>query len=217
MNNYMFPTTIVDNFFDDPTLIRNFALAQEFFPDPDHKWPGLRTDFLHILDPKFFGNTMQQFLLLFYPAGSECSFSASAQFQLVPKEYDQGWVHLDGALVTGIIYLNDEHIPNSGTTIYRPKYPGTGLIHGDKIEESFKNPDRTADFEKFRKENNDQFEESIVVKNKFNRLVAFDSHLYHAAGDFKTGESDTSRLTLVFFINKLVVDHYPIQRIKRGI
>ena len=213
----MFPTTIVDNFFDDPMMVRKFALEQEFLPDPTYKWPGLRTNFLHNIDPKFFGNTMRQFLTLFYPPDVECAWAATAQFQLVPKEYDQGWVHLDGALVTGIVYLNDEDIPNSGTTIYKPKTPGTGLIHGDKIEESFKHPDRTSEFEKYREENNNQFEESVVVKNRFNRLLAFDSHLYHAANDFKNNTNTSDRLTLVFFINKLVVDHYPLQRSKRGL
>jgi len=213
----MFPTTVVDNFFDDPMQVRKFALSQEFFPDPKHKWPGARTNFLHTIDPKFFGSTIRQFLALFYPAEVECAWAATAQFQLIPKEYDKGWVHVDGALVTGIVYLNDEDIPNSGTTIYRPKHTGAGLIHNDKIVESFKHPDRASEFTEYREENNKQFEESIVVKNRFNRLLAFDSHLYHAADDFSLGTNDSNRLTLVFFINKLVVDYYPLQRSKRGL
>ena len=64
MKNYIIPTTIVDDFFDDPELVRKFALEQEYKSDPDLKWPGARSAELHSVDPNFFGNTIQRFFQL---------------------------------------------------------------------------------------------------------------------------------------------------------
>ena len=75
-------------------------------------------------------------------------------------------------------------------------------------------PERSKELDHFRKENNEQFIESIVVKNKFNRLIAFDSHLYHSAEGIDDDDTH-DRLTLVFFIEKLNVDEYPLQRLRR--
>ena len=44
------PLTVVDNFFETPTLVRNFALQQEFFKGDRGNWPGIRTKFLDELD-----------------------------------------------------------------------------------------------------------------------------------------------------------------------
>lgn len=217
MKNYIIPTTIVDDFFDDPELVRKFALGQEYKPDPDLKWPGTRSAELHSVDPSFFGNTIQRFFQLFYPAESELRWAATANFQKVPKSYEQGWAHVDSALITGIVYLDNESVePDAGTVIYQPKNAGVSLIHRDKVIESFKNTENTSQYSAYRKENNNQFDESIVVKNRFNRLLAFDSHMYHAASNF-SGDGDNSRLTLVFFIRRIHTDMFPLQRARRRI
>ena len=53
------PLTVVDNFFETPTLVRNFALQQEFFKGDRGNWPGIRTKFLDELDINFF-NTFHE-------------------------------------------------------------------------------------------------------------------------------------------------------------
>jgi hypothetical protein len=53
--------------------------------------------------------------------------------------------------------------------------------------------------------------ELAVVKNKFNRLLAFDCNLPHGVIDYHNEEP---RLTLISFIDKLSVDRYPIQNMK---
>jgi hypothetical protein len=70
------------------------------------------------------------------------------------------------------------------------------------------------DAKKYKEEHNAQYEETIRVSNVYNRLVSFDSHLHHAAQDF-FGEGEDSRLTLVFFVNKLLVNNTPISRVHR--
>ena len=42
--------------------------------------------------------------------------------------YDQGWIHVDGTLITGIVYLNEDNNPGAGTTIYQPKVLGDQML-----------------------------------------------------------------------------------------
>lgn len=214
MQNYIVPTTVVDNFFNDPYLVRNFAQQQSYKIDSFYQWPGERTESIHILNPGFFSNTINKFLQIFYPSNEHIEWSGYGFFQKVSGLYDKGWVHVDGTLITGIVYLNDEDHSNAGTTIYQPKVLGEQMLHVDQRTASNQNPTLTKNYESYRKENESQFEESITIKNKFNRLVAFDSHLYHAANNY-FGDDDQSRLTMVFFIDKLCTNAFPLQRTKR--
>jgi Family of unknown function (DUF6445) len=214
VKNYVIPTTVVDDFFDDPYLVTEFAKKQSYAKDLHNQWPGERSESVHKLNPDFFANTINKFLRIFYPEDAKIDWSGFGFFQRISNVYDQGWVHVDGTLVTGIIYLNEDNNPQSGTTIYQSKVLGDRMLHVDKRTETIKTPELSSEYKSYREENANQFEESIVLKNKFNRLVAFDSHLYHAGNDF-TNNDQSNRLTLVFFLDKIHTDSFPLQRIKR--
>jgi hypothetical protein len=214
MQNYIIPTTVVDNFFNDPAMVKEYAEAQQYSRDPFNQWPGERTESIHTLNPTFFANTINKFLQIFYPECEHIEWSGYGFFHRVDEIYNQGWVHVDGTLITGIIYLNEEYNPQAGTTIYQPKILGEQMLHVDKRTAANAHPTKSKEYESFRKENEDQFEESIVLKNKFNRLVAFDSHLYHAGNNYTSNEQ-SSRLTIIFFLDKLYTNATPLQRSKR--
>ena len=214
--NFCIPTTVVDDFFDNPEYIREYALSLEYTKDEESKWPGKRSKQLHELNPELFTFVINRALGLFYTPGEDYNkWEAKCSFQLVDKTYGNGWVHKDVELITGIVYLNKEYNPNAGTTIYERK-TGHSLLNIDKKTQFFKGEIDLATAERYRKENNDQFEESVRIKNKFNRLVMFDSNLYHGANDFAdyNNQQDTDRLTLVFFIQKIDTYQYPITRMK---
>jgi Family of unknown function (DUF6445) len=214
LNNYIIPTTVVDDFFDDPRMVREFANQQTYAKDQFNQWPGERTESIHKLNPHFFSNTINKFLRIFYPDGVHIEWSGYGFFQRISNVYDQGWIHVDGTLVTGIIYLNEDVNPAAGTTIYQPKTLGEQMLHVDKRTEAIEYPEKSKEYKNYREENASQFEESVVLKNKFNRLVAFDSHMYHAGNDFANTDQ-SNRLTMVFFLDKLYTDAFPLQRIKR--
>ena len=199
--NYTIPTTILDNFFDDPLEVRKFALKQEFLPDVNQSYPGKRSRPLQEINPPLFRHTIERFNSIFYVLSDVDGWQATAYFQLIDST-SAPWVHRDIQTISGIIYLNDTPKLETGTTIYKPKT--TGLFGLDVTSKQLLPEDA-------RLKNNSQFDESIVVKNKFNRLVAFDSKEFHAASSFSEIEEDP-RLTLVFFIDRLNVQHYPIQR-----
>jgi hypothetical protein len=214
LKNYIIPTTVVDDFFDEPVMVKEFALAQSYSKDQFNQWPGKRSESIHKLNPDFFSNTINKFLRIFYTENANIEWSGFGFFQRISDVYDQGWIHVDGTLITGIVYLNEDNNAASGTTIYQPKILGEQMMHVDKRTESIEYPKKSKDYKNYREENANQFEESIVLKNKFNRLVAFDSHLYHAGNDFSNSDQ-SDRLTMVFFLDKLYTDGFPLQRTKR--
>lgn len=221
MINVSIPTTVVDHFFEDPLSVRRLALEQEFLPSNSGRWPGRRTKTVDQINYDLYHQTVLKLLNLFFHPDSHTSFvipiesySCNMFFQLVDADYNQGWVHCDEGLVTGIVYLNPDTDHNSGTSIYRPNFQGATIKNFDKKLQN--NLDKSND-DVFLKENNKNFRESIIVKNEFNRLIAFDSHLPHAAGNFFGHSNTESRLTLVFFLNFNSFISSPIIRMRKVI
>ena len=213
----MFPTMIVDDFFEDPNEVRKFALSLDYFKDPENRWPGLRTKSLHEISPPFYNKTMCRLLNIYYNTNHhQYSWSAIMHFQKINKKFVSGWIHSDHKeLLTNIVYLNENPDKNSGTTIYNAKSSINLNIKKNLEERKLFFDNVIDDDEEYRKSNNEQYEESIIIKNKYNRLLSFDGHLPHGANgtnDF----SEEERLTLLIFIDNLniVGDRYPLIRMK---
>ena len=215
-NNQFIPTTVVDDFFDNPEYIRDYALSLEYVKDLEYTWPGKRTKQLYEIDPALFEFVINRALSLYYRPGIDYTeWRAKCCFQLVDKSYGNGWIHKDKETITGIVYLNKDANPSAGTTIYERK-TGHSLLNNDKKQQFFKGEIDPKTAEIYRQENNDQFEETVTIKNKFNRLIMFDSALYHGANDFAdiNNQQEGDRLTLIFFIEKIDVYQHPIVRMK---
>ena len=213
------PTTIFDNFFDDPDKIRKWALSLEYHATTTGNWPGLRTKFIHEIDEPFFNYTCMRVLAQFYDITKEnVTWNAMMQFQLVDKKYGSGWVHSDesGGDITGLIYLSPDCHIGGGTSIYQTKQNviqsnNDNLSHKISFFLDKANHDQV---ENFRQENNSQFEETISISNVYNRLLCFDSHLCHSAQEY-FGEGEESRLTLVFFMSNIRSNNTPVSRVRR--
>jgi hypothetical protein len=213
----IWPTVCVDNFFDDPIKVKNFALNLNYKKDPEGKWPGERTDYLHAIDRNFFEYVCTKIIRLLYPMDySNIYFNAVQNFQKVNGGVfkNQGWVHTDFPKeITAIIYLSEHK--NCGTSLFYKKDFNFNLIHNDKKQEMYKNTKK--DFSFFLNENNNQFEKTLTINSKFNRLVLFDSSHYHAADKFNDSSIKEDRLTLVTFFNQIGGENikYPIPEMKR--
>ena len=215
------PVTVLDNFFDDPDAVRELALQQKFEVDPLARWPGKRTKHIHEISDSLHETVCNRLFSLFYDFRAEgAKWEVASCFQKVDKSYSNGWVHSDAkdAVLSAIIYLTPNADIKGGTSIYRKKPDNAfaRIKHGDVKEASYKNKTNDADTEKYRLENNSQFEETIKIGNVYNRLIAFDSHMLHAAQDFFGDENqDNERLTLVLFTLSLVAGTSPIHRSKK--
>jgi hypothetical protein len=216
---HIIPLTVFDNFLDNPDMMRSLALNLPYHKDPEGKWPGLRSDPLHLIDNDVFDLLSKKFFSLFFDI-EKIAWSLDARFQKVGKEYGKGWAHTDvGPIITGIIYLDPAPRPNSGTIILeKTALRSNGRINHrqeDKVK-FYQGQLSEHDAEEARQRNNDSFSAGITVQSKYNRLLTFDSHLVHTADEFY-GEDDSERLTLTFFVFDVSTTKTPIYKSKQHI
>ena len=193
------PLTVVDNFFETPTLVRNFALQQEFFKGDRGNWPGVRTNFLDELDINFF-NTFHDKLLTYIPRNYVGFQHLEATFQLIDETYKRGWVHNDDPKwnVAGIVYLNnDKPKQDCGTTFYDDRDTSNDKDHSKEYCDDVNN--NIGKNEDIRDKVNSRWVPNMLAENRWNRCVISDSTRWHSAGRFFGHNKETSRLTLVFF------------------
>lgn len=216
-----FPVTIIDNFYENPELVRDFALSQEFYPSCG-RYPGSRTNVLPELNQELFKTFCEKLFSLFYDLNrTKLSWNVDTSFQKIPSlskdvnsGFNEGWIHPDDCIFSGVIYLSKE---NSGTSIFYPKVAGIEsttqnekyiLYSGGQVNED--------EYTKAIRENNDNFYESIRINGEFNRLILFEGGLYHGVPSFYNKNED--RLTQVFFVYSVDVENdagnYPIVRSK---
>ena len=218
------PFLCVDDFFNEPDEVRDFALSLDYQPPTNNQnFPGERTLPLHRINKEFFQLTCRKFLTLLYP--NEVGWTCNMMFQKIyPYNYSNpssllntGWPHLDNdSMCAGVIYLNDNYENTHGTTILSPKKDSTDLkyganyslrntlYHGGEVSEEEYAKQLTAW--------NDKFDESFTIKNKYNRLIAYNRETWHKETNFYSDQN--FRLTLVFFFKLITSDSHPLHRMK---
>ena len=216
----MWPTLIVDNFFDDPQKIINFSKQFKYERDLENQWPGTRTLPMNELNKDFFTWSTRKIMNLFFPMNLEqIKWRANQQFHKIPyKTYGKkGWIHRDeDSEFTAIIYLS--HHTDSGTALYKPKLVVPKDFYNDKKMKFYKDLQDYSDSEKWRKKLNAHFEKVVDLHSSFNRLVLFDGHQWHGAENFGTEKED--RLTLITFFTGIMGKEgfslrYPIPMMRR--
>jgi hypothetical protein len=199
-----FPTIVVDNFYEDPDLWRDYALDQEFFKGSRGNWPGIRTELLHRLNPDLFKVTMKKLLFILKEYGISKAREIQTGFQLIDESFGRGWVHDDDPAfqVAGVIYLSKNAPIGSGTTIYDDSTDFNGEKYTELYEKDVNqtSPEERVILAKYREEQLTFFKKSITVDTVYNRLVMFDSRCWHSADNFFGTTKDDTRLTQVFFI-----------------
>ena len=197
----MVPTTILDNFFESPTLIREYALSLDY-SKPVGNYPGIRTEELSKLNPKLHEQLCSKIFSLFFDLKKEkLGWDIDARFQLTDSKYESGWAHQDGSMyqLAGLVYLNPDAPLNGGTSICQLKQR---FNEDCSLRNDFYN-DKTVDIDQYRNHrdnHNSNFETTLEISNIFNRLVVYDANTYHKENNF-FGSDKNSRLTLLFFGN----------------
>jgi hypothetical protein len=174
MENYL----ILDNFFDEPDLIRNYALAQEYFKKEQHpndigNFPGYRSRYINELNSELFNVLVQTEIkmveqILGHPLAdkyteywTKFSFSWTDETTPVNRHHDfmddwNGFKDFFG----GVIYLTPNPPTNSGTEIV----------------------------------------DIVEVENVYNRFVMYNAKLLHGAQSSFGKDINDSRLVLTHFI-----------------
>lgn len=160
VNNRMYPI-VVDNFFDDPDSIRNYALSLEYRPrNSDDGWLGYRC----FTTDETFSKTLTHKIHQFIPESSHIDpfyylfhYSLEETKKTSPYNFDDYKVHSDFCDFAGLVYLYPNPPENMGTSFYSDNkeyvssvenkynrlifYPGKMLhgptnLFGDKKENS---------------------------------------------------------------------------------
>ena len=214
-----FPITIVDNFFEDPDAIVKEANTLKYFNPQTGNWPGTRTKNLHLELPRLHMYFTQKLNSIFYEENPHY-WETACHFQAIdPMHEDQyhkknkGWIHTDdNTWFGGIVYLNRDPEPDTGTSIYSAKY---GYVHQSEEEIGkkmalYKNLHvDDIEYERAFDAMHDQYVETVTIENVYNRLVVFNNKTHHGV---KTYGKNLQRLTLNFFGIDFSGKRPPLQR-----
>jgi hypothetical protein len=215
----LWPTICVDNFFDNAYQIKNYAKTLNYKKDLEGKWPGERTELIHLINQDLFLLTTKKILSLIYPmTWKKLAWKGDQYFQKIQGNVykNKGWVHKDDDFeFTAIIYLSEHK--ECGTSIYHPKNFNNTIINTKDKEEKYKNQNLIEKENKLLLENNDRFEKTMNFNSKFNRLILFDGNQYHAAEKFNEENVTEDRLTLITFFSIINGEDikFPISEMKR--
>ena len=170
---------VVDNFYRNPMEVREFALKQNF--SETGNFPGYRTDQQYATDE--LRDIMQSYI---EPFGMEIDTwnnepgYHNGMFQYTTAQ-DRSWIHVDSTNtnMAGVIYMTPDAPVSAGTGFYKPKNP---------VDLS---PPNANDITKW----------NLVdrVGNVFNRLILYNSHLWHMSMDYFGDCKENGRLFQVFF------------------
>jgi hypothetical protein len=188
-------TIIVDNFYDNPMEVREFAISQLNDYETHIYHPGKRSS-------SFATNEHKEMLnRIIEPFGGKIidfdlskGENSNGTFQFNTAKDIKSWIHRDsnGTNWAGIIYLTPDPPSNSGTGFFKYKKDGTTDFYDVELlnnEEEIK----------LNSHDNTKWELLTKVGNVFNRLVLFRSNQYHMSMDYFGKNINDGRLIQLFF------------------
>jgi hypothetical protein len=179
---------VVDDFYQDPDAIREFALEQEFREDQNY-YRGRRT-----LKPYLFPGIRERFETLLNTQITRWEdMPVNGVFQYCTSQ-DALVYHADTQMYAATIYLTPDAPPQCGTSLYRSRaHPKVRRWPQDGYDYAAVFP--TGHFDRTK------FELIDTVGNVYNRLVIWDAKLLHSASEYFGEKLENSRLFHLFFFD----------------
>lgn len=181
LTNELPNTIIVDNFYQDPDAVRDFALQQDFCISGNY--PGKRTKSFGTLKLKERFEKLIGKKIVHWPGYYNGSFQYCQQGM-------KSWIHRDGTQYSAIIYLSPDPPLQSGTSIYR--HISSGLSRCSIQEEDMLR-DCASNYEEWEKIN--------TYGNLYNRCVIFCGKYSHQSDEYFGNSLENSRLFQIFFFD----------------
>lgn len=187
---------VVDNFYEDPMGVRNFALSQPYFPGEGAVGHRTRKQFLFDgLKERF-----EQIIGQQIPDHTDDNFGwrdvgINGRFQYCPAGTSSVY-HCDAQHWAAMVFLNPDAPPSAGTSFFRHKE--TKIYHNSQIDW---NTNGNQVFNQHTFLDRTPYELTDNVSNVFNRLIIFDGGLIHCAADYFGWDINSSRLFHIFFFN----------------
>ncbi len=171
---------VVDQFYENPDEVRDYALKQEFVTNiASHKGRRTTKDFNNDVIKMRFEELLGKPIIKWDYKWNGCFQYCIAEDPLV--------IHCDQQRYAAMVYLHPEAPCSTGTSFWRHKEIKCQYYRGN----AFKNGN--YDFT--------PFEEVDRIGNIYNRLVIFDAQMIHAASQYFGREMNDSRLFQIFFFD----------------
>jgi len=185
---------VIDNFYENPDKVRNFALQQEFIEDTKF-YRGKRTkSFMMPHQEHVFG------LLLGTKIKNWEEHTVNGCFQIQDAE-DSEVIHMDKQQFGGVIYLTPNAPLDCGTSLYQSRL--TGIRSKSELQKKPKEEqdnifNRTFEYGFFDKS---KFDEVDRIGNVYNRLILFSGQNIHAVTNTFGNNNNNCRLFQIFFFD----------------
>lgn len=192
------PIKVIDDILEAPALWRYYGLKQEYRAGELATWPGVRSQTLDQINMNLFSSIASK--LIKHIPGKNSFAHLKTNFTLTDSSWGTGWIHQDEPQynVAGLIFLNPNPPPNSGTLFYQPKRN----IDHDYNEQFFAElaaaPEDRKQYEKYKLEQRTMFKKTMTVGNVFNRCIMFSPEEWHSGDTYFGDTLETTRLTIVF-------------------
>jgi hypothetical protein len=189
---------VLDNFYENPDLLRDYALGLKYEPPENHGALGFRCE----SGRKLLDGTKELFEKLLHntiPDGTnlgEWNYSTNGCFQWCNGS-TQIVYHCDSQKYAGIVYLTPDAPINCGTSFLRHKK------YKLRTSEIFSKNDWYDSSLNYNEPHLDKTSWEIVdsIGNIYNRLVIFDAQYIHAVTEYFGETINNSRLFQLFFFN----------------
>ena len=188
------PTSItIDNFYDDPDEVREYALGLEYQPEENHGAVGFRCEAGRRILPgtrelfeKYLGRKIKNWDV----------HRTNGCFQWCP-ETTRIVYHCDQTTYAAIIFLTPDAPPEAGLSLCRHK---KYKIMDNSI---FQKSDWYSPNRGYKEPHTDQtpWERVDKIGNVYNRLVLFNAHHVHAVSEYFGDQIHNSRLFQLFFFD----------------
>lgn len=176
---------VVDDFYENPMAVRDFALQQYYFDDQGYLGMRTRKQFFFEGVKERFEQIMGQEITSWEEQGMNGRFQTCVSG--TPLVY-----HCDEQRWAAMVYLTPDAPPSTGTSFYRHK--STNIRHAS-------DPEIIKCFNQQTFLDGTPYELVDKVGNVFNRLVIFDGGLIHAASEYFGWDIPSSRLFHMYFFN----------------
>lgn len=181
---------IVDNFYQNPDAVREFALEQEYFDDPGYIGRRTRQQFFFPGLKEAFEEIMNHKITKWEEHGMNGRFQHNWAGE--PLVY-----HCDAQAWAGIIYLTPDAPPECGTTTWRHKK--TKIHHNTQINWAAGQGSEVFNGRTF--VDKTPYEPVDVCGNIYNRLVIFSGGCIHSASEYFGDCLENCRLWHMFFFD----------------
>ncbi|MDA7495811.1 hypothetical protein N8462_00845 [bacterium] len=180
---------VVDDFYENPDYVRDFALRQNFEKHPEsHKGDRTEDRFFAPQTKEVFESILGFKIANFYKDTSYCN----GVFQFCTAR-DSLVYHTDGQDWAGAVYLTPNAPYETGTSFYAAK--NSRVRHERELTPDTPDPFAWGFYD------STQFDLVDTVGNVYNRLVLWDARLIHAASKYFGQDKESGRLFHLFFFD----------------